>query len=168
VPSDIGRQGVCSPKLTGWQKILSDAAVGNADRMANSRDFFRSDLMKTVMIVDDDSGVLRTVSLVLRTRGYEVVPASSGLQCLELARSGFRGVILMDIIMPGIDGWQTIAQLRDEKLLEGSLICMLTGCEYENHARGVESFVFDYLAKPFSANALLDMVTNAESCLSPG
>jgi len=121
--------------------------------------------MKTVMIVDDDTGILRTVSLVLRARGYEVLTVPSGEECLELARAGFRGVILMDIIMPGLDGWQTIAQLSEENLLEGSLVCMLTGREFENHVRGIESCVFDYLAKPFTGPALLEMVMGAEACL---
>ena len=118
--------------------------------------------MKPVMIVDDDSLILNTVKIVLQRRGYEVVQAPSGMDCLEHLRQGFRGVILMDIMMPGLDGWQTIRALVNEQLQAGNMICMLTAkSSVGAEANGLEEFVFDYLTKPFGERALLDMVENA-------
>ena len=82
--------------------------------------------MKKVMVVDDDEGIRKTVGTVLRKNSYEVVLCPSGEDCLGQLRSGFAGIVLMDIMMPGLTGWQTIRAMMDENLLDGVLICMLT------------------------------------------
>ncbi len=123
--------------------------------------------MMRVMVVDDDESILRTVELVLRTGGFEVVKASSGGECLEQLRRDFCGVILMDIMMPGLDGWSTIRRMVEEGLVGGRLVCMLTARELPGEeANGLQEYVFDYLAKPFDAPSLLAMVRNAATVLA--
>ena len=122
--------------------------------------------MKTVMVVDDDEGVLKAVGLALRRSGCEVVLAPSGEDCLRTLRNGFKGVILMDIMMPGLSGWQTIRAMVTEGLIEGVLICMLTAKSSPgSEGQGMEEFVFDYLAKPFENSALRACVDNAATFL---
>jgi CheY-like chemotaxis protein len=122
--------------------------------------------MKKVMVVDDDTAVLRTVGLVLRHHGCEVTLASSGADCLTGVRAGFKGVILMDIMMPGLTGWETIRALAQENLIDGILICMLTAKAHPgSEGEGLEHLVFDYLPKPFDNAALLRCVDNAASFL---
>ena len=120
-----------------------------------------------LMIVDDDPGVLKTVGLVLASHGHEVMKAANGLACLEQIRQGFRGVILMDIMMPRLSGWDTIRAMRDEGLLRDNLICMLTALpEPGPEGEDLQEVVFDYLPKPFTNRQLLDMVENALACLA--
>lgn len=122
-----------------------------------------------VLIVDDDPGILKTAGYVLSRRGYSVTEAPSGEHCLEALRAGFRGVILMDIMMPGLTGWETIRTALSEQLLgEHHLICMLTARpEPGPESEGLETCIFDYLAKPFDSEQLLGMVANAGDILTP-
>ena len=104
-------------------------------------------MQRNVMIVEDDPDVRRTAALVLAKSGYETVQAPDGEACLAALRGGFHGVILMDAMMPGLTGWQTIRAIVDESLLEGNLICMLTAMhEPGPQGEGLEEWVFDYLS----------------------
>lgn len=58
--------------------------------------------------MDDDDDVRKSVSRLLRRAGCQVALAASGQECLRLLGEGFRGLILMDIMMPGMDGWATM------------------------------------------------------------
>jgi CheY-like chemotaxis protein len=123
--------------------------------------------MTPVLVVDDEAAVRDVVSLALRKRGYPVTTAQDGAECLERARAGFRGVILMDVVMPRLTGWQTISALEQDDLLNGSAVCMLTGLT-EPGEEGAEQagMVFDYLTKPFNDTSLLEMVEKAGEILA--
>jgi DNA-binding response OmpR family regulator len=123
--------------------------------------------MKTVMIVDDEPSLAQVVSQFLRKWNYDVVTASNGVGCLAHMRNGFQGVILMDVAMPELNGWQTIRALKNEDLLGKSLVCMLTGLEPAGDQAGLEDCVFDYLVKPFRFEALDEMVSSAFDLLRP-
>lgn len=115
-----------------------------------------------VMVVDDDPTILETVRMILEPAGYDIHIAQGGDKCLEALREGFRGVILMDIMMPGMDGWGTIAAMVKEGLVEGNVICMLTavhdpGPEMEE----LKECVLDYVRKPFTCDELLSAVADS-------
>lgn len=122
--------------------------------------------MKEVMIVDDDPQILESASIVLKKQGNDVTTVANGLECLNHVRKGYKGVILMDVDMPIMDGWKTVRALGDEGLLPGTLICMLTGQEPGADSSGLEECVFDYLRKPFSTEALLNLVAGAQAYLN--
>jgi len=118
------------------------------------------------MIVDDEPSIIEAVTIYLEYEGYKVIPASSGYACLQQLRGGFRGVILMDIVMPDMDGWSTIEKIVEEKLLDGNAICMLTGTVTpDSRGSELESYVLDYLVKPFDGKKLMMMVNTAASYL---
>ena len=124
--------------------------------------------LQPVLVVDDDADISRTLSLVLRRHGCVVTVARSGHECLRELRAGFRGLILMDVMMPGLNGWATIRAIQEEGLLPGNLICMLTACvEPTADGEGLEAHVFDYLVKPFETEELLHVVKLASSQLAP-
>jgi DNA-binding response OmpR family regulator len=119
-----------------------------------------------VMIVDDDPNIRGMVALVLMHAGYRVTQAADGEACLEHLRAGFQGILLMDVIMPGLDGWETIQRMVDEGLMGSNLICMMTVVrEPGSEADGLEAWVLDYLPKPFDARQLLGLVEGAAQCL---
>lgn len=124
--------------------------------------------MKTqVLVVDDDEVILHTVAVVLSGAGFSILKASNGLECLEHLRLGFRGVILMDVMMPEMDGWTTIRKMVKEGLENGNLICMLTGIdEPGRQAEELQEHVFNYLSKPFEGDVLIAMVQDAIECLN--
>lgn len=121
-------------------------------------------MSRKVLIVDDDPGILFTVDAILGESGFEVLTANSGQECLEVLQSGYRGLILMDVMMPGLDGWDTIQQITDNQLLEGNIICMLTAVAAPGpKMESLKECVLDYVTKPFDAETLLAVV---EECLA--
>ena len=115
---------------------------------------------KRVMIVDDDQSIRETVDLILSDAGYSVTLAASGQESLEKLRAGFEGVVLMDVMMPQMDGWKTIAAIVDEGLLGGNVICTLTAITDPGHEmEGLKDCILDYVRKPFTAKELLDAVS---------
>ena len=121
------------------------------------------------MIVDDDTSIAICVDKVLTAAGYGVVKSVNGAECLKALRAGFRGVLLMDIMMPQMDGWATIRAMVQEGLHEGNLICMLTAIEDPAGAgEGLQEYVHNYLPKPFDSEELLAVVRDACECLETG
>lgn len=116
-----------------------------------------------IMVVDDDPGILFTVEAVLQDAGYDVTCCSSGQHCLDTLQQGFRGLVLMDIMMPEMDGWDTIQQIVERQMLEGNIICMLTAVAAPGpKMEGLQEYVLDYVTKPFNAETLLNAV---EDCM---
>ncbi|MFQ5964697.1 MAG: response regulator [Candidatus Scalinduaceae bacterium] len=114
---------------------------------------------KKVMIVDDDPSIRETVKIVLGAGGYSICAVESGMECLDKLRNGFRGLILMDIMMPEMDGWDTIAAIEDEGLHGGNVICMLTAVNAPGpKMEKLTECVIDYVRKPFTSEELLETV----------
>lgn len=113
-------------------------------------------MSQQIMIVDDDPAVRYTVQEVLRAANLQAITVDSGRACLEELRKGFRGVILLDIMMPDMDGWDTLEAMKREGLTEGNIVCMLTavispGAEMDS----VKDNVMDYVRKPFDPDGLI-------------
>jgi CheY-like chemotaxis protein len=113
-----------------------------------------------VLVVDDEPVVQYSVKRILEEAGYTVSQAGSGQECLDLLRKGYKGLILMDIIMPELDGWDTIRIIIDERLNEGNIICMLTGKEVPDLKMDrLKEYVLDYIRKPFENKKLVSVVS---------
>jgi CheY-like chemotaxis protein len=122
--------------------------------------------LPAILIVDDEPSIIETVSLTLKHAGYHATGVLSGEACLEALQNGFKGVILMDISMPDMDGWTTIDRIVSAGLIQGNIICMLTGITAPDpRADKLESYVMDYLAKPFTPEELFAMVESAAQYL---
>ena len=114
---------------------------------------------KQIMIVDDDPSIRSTVEIILNTKGYSICVIESGKRCLDKLREGFRGLILMDIMMPEMDGWDTISAIEDEGLHGGNVICMLTAVHDPSpKLEKLTEYVMDYVRKPFTSEELLETV----------
>jgi CheY-like chemotaxis protein len=118
-------------------------------------------LMKNgVMIVDDDEGVRSVAEDILTGEGMSVVSVSSGAECIERLVQGFQGVILLDVLMPEMDGWQALREIVDRGLLGGNRICMLTGVPHPRSSDEykLKEYLADYVTKPFTPAVLIDIV----------
>lgn len=110
-----------------------------------------------IMIVDDETMIREAVKILLQSEGLDIIAASGGEECLERLRAGFRGVILMDIMMPVMDGWDTIRRIVEQGLYEGNIIVMLTAMDAPgDKMEGLQEYVTDYVTKPFDTTSLLD------------
>jgi len=111
------------------------------------------------MVVDDELGIRLTVRAVLEPKGFEVMLVENGEKCIEELEKGFAGVILMDVMMPGMDGWETIRQIEKRGLIKGSLISMLTAKQDPDaDLEEVAESVSYYVRKPFEAAELVSVM----------
>jgi len=112
---------------------------------------------KKILVIDDDSAFVRLVEQVLTQRGFEVLSANSGQEGLRLLFSNRPDMVLLDVVMPRMDGWQTCSRIRDVSDIP---IIMLTGHEKaeEDVVRGLDHGADDYLAKPVGNKELVARV----------
>jgi DNA-binding NtrC family response regulator len=113
-----------------------------------------------VLIVDDEVDFVDMLSLRLEEAGEKVVPAYSGRECLEILKKLQIDVVILDIKMPGMDGIQTLREIKKNfPLVE---VIMLTGHgTTETAVEGMKLGAFDYLLKPTEFHELLDKLENA-------
>lgn len=110
-----------------------------------------------IMIVDDEAMIREAVQILFQSEGIGIIAAASGEECLGYLQAGFRGVILMDIMMPVSDGWDTIRQIVANGLYQGNIIVMLTAMDKPgDKMEGLQEYVTDYVTKPFDTHTLLD------------
>ena len=116
-----------------------------------------------VLCVDDDEEILRFMSRCIEGEGFEVVSCGSGEDAVELAESGEFWLALMDIAMPGMDGWETCSRIRHTPGLAGMRLYMVTAKPMEQaRSRLQESGADGYLLKPFRAEELMEIFNGYE------
>ncbi|MCK9298146.1 response regulator [Methanoculleus sp. YWC-01] len=114
---------------------------------------------RRIMVVDDDVFILEVMKELFEPEGIGVVTAESGDACIRELEKGFRGVILMDIMMPQKDGWETIEEMIDRGLMEGNIVAMLTAKDVpDGELDYLKEHVIDYITKPFEANEIIAIV----------
>jgi len=116
--------------------------------------------MKRVMIVDDEPDVLLSLKAVLQKQNFDVTTVSNGAECLEQLEKGFKGVVLMDLMMPIMDGWETINQIVKKGYTKDVAIEIITGKGTKDYQKMsiLGSYIFDYLAKPLNIDQLISSV----------
>jgi DNA-binding response OmpR family regulator len=121
---------------------------------------------KKLMVVDDDPDILITIRNIFEREGYEVYTVDSGMDCIKELEHGFKGVILMDIMMPFMDGWDTIKEIVEKGFAKEVKISIVTAKGTPDHEKmkGLESYVLDYIAKPFNVQELVSNVNGMVAC----
>jgi DNA-binding response OmpR family regulator len=104
---------------------------------------------KKILIVDDDVDTLRLVGLMLQRQGYQIVAANSGSQALVMASSEKPDLILLDVMMPDMDGYQVTKQLREKpETLNIPIVIFTAKSQPEDRITGFEVGADEYLTKP--------------------
>ena len=112
---------------------------------------------KRVLVVDDESNIVDILKFNLEREGYEVICAYDGGEALEKARSEAPDLILLDVMLPVMDGFGVLGEIRKNDKL--TPVIMLTAREEErDKVLGLDSGADDYLAKPFSVRELMARV----------
>ncbi len=115
--------------------------------------------MRTVMVVDDDADIVDMTRLVLEGGGYRVVPVRSGPEALRVLEDAQPDLILLDINMPEMDGWQVLRLLKVDERTSGIPVAMFSiKMEVRDKLHGLQEGAFDYITKPFSCDDLLSRV----------
>ena len=117
-------------------------------------------MTKKILVVDDEPAQLRLAEQVLKSNGYQVLLANSGQESLRMIVDQKPDLVILDVMMPGIDGWQTCSCARE---LTDIPIIMLTGKRTgeDDIVRGLECGADEYLAKPLGNRELLARVRSA-------
>ncbi len=106
-------------------------------------------MAEKILIVDDDMETLRLVGLMLQRQGYQIVAANNGTQALGLARNEKPDLIVLDVMMPDLDGYEVTRQLRQEKETSDTPIILFTAkSQVDDKVTGYEVGADDYLTKP--------------------
>jgi DNA-binding response OmpR family regulator len=113
-------------------------------------------MSKRILIVDDEPRYLRLLEANLRTEGYEVATAQDGVQALDVFSSQPIDLMLLDIMMPRMDGFSVCQRIREYS--DVPIIILTAKGEEQDRVRGLDLGADDYLVKPFSATELLARV----------
>jgi len=114
---------------------------------------------KKILIVDDEPNIIKLVESRLKAHGYDVITASDGQEALDKARKENPDLIILDIMLPKLDGRQVCRMLRAEMQFNPVPIVMLTACGQAADIKdGMEGGADAYIAKPFESNTLMGIV----------
>ena len=112
-----------------------------------------------VLVIDDEAPIRLLCRVNLEAEGMDVLEAADGPSGLEKARSETPDVILLDVMMPGLDGWRVAEELLDDERTERIPIVFLTArAELRDRARGIDLGGVDYVTKPFNPVELAPLV----------
>src|SRR5215210_1211470 len=112
-----------------------------------------------VLVVDDEAPIRLLCRVNLEAEGMEVLEAADGVAGVETAKAERPDVILLDVMMPGMDGWQVAEQLvEDEGTSQIPLVFLTARAELRDRARGLELGGVDYITKPFNPVELASVI----------
>lgn len=114
-----------------------------------------------IMIVDDNLDILLSLRTLFEIEDFEVVIADNGWKCLRELEKGFKGIIILDLMMPIMDGVETIKNMIIEGFIKDNIVIVLTvkkiqGEEFDE----IYPYIYDYITKPFDIDRLLNIVKN--------
>jgi DNA-binding response OmpR family regulator len=116
-------------------------------------------MAKRILVVDDDENILNLEKTILEQRGFDVIGAGGGAQALELLSQRTFDLVLLDVMMPEVDGFTVCRRIKEDPRLKDLPVIFLTAKGGgEALAEGFESGAVMYINKPFTANKLLTIV----------
>lgn len=115
--------------------------------------------MKKVLIIEDEAAFREAVAFALEGEGYKVLQAENGAEGIELARTHIPDLILSDVMMDSVDGYEAVVSLRQNPKTSGIPIILMTGkVDNTGLVRAIELGADDYLSKPFTMSELLEAI----------
>jgi CheY-like chemotaxis protein len=112
---------------------------------------------KTIMVVDDNPDIITIVRTILEGKGFNVLSASSGAECLEVLKSHKPDLIVLDIMMPEMDGLEVLTRLKAMSEFTNVPVVLLTAkVQYEDVLGGYKLGADYYITKPFTSTQLIN------------
>jgi DNA-binding response OmpR family regulator len=112
------------------------------------------DTKKKILIVDDERAILKVLSIKLKISGYDVTTALSGEEALELVNSAKPDIMLLDVIMPGVDGFEVLQKLRPTYQVP----VIVLSVRPENAQKALSLGANDFIAKPLDVDDLVKRI----------
>jgi two-component system alkaline phosphatase synthesis response regulator PhoP len=114
---------------------------------------------ESILIVDDEEHILELIRFNLENNGYKVITGTNGIDALELVRKELPQLLLLDLMLPGMDGYDVCKEIRKDNSISSTPIIMLSAKGEElDKILGLELGADDYITKPFSVRELLARV----------
>lgn len=107
----------------------------------------------TILVVDDEKSIVDFIKMGLEAEGYDVYSAFDGNEAIELAQKINPHIVILDIMLPGIDGYEVCSRIK--KCIKTSIIMLTARDDVDDKVRGLDIGADDYMAKPFSFKELL-------------
>ncbi len=121
--------------------------------------------MGKILVVDDEVYILHILEFSLTAEGFEVITANNGELAIEKAKQEKPDLIVLDIMMPVLDGYETCRRLKRESETKNIPVVLLTAKGRDIDKRlGFEVGAIDYVIKPFSPNRLIDRIQEILGC----
>ena len=115
--------------------------------------------MRKLLIADDETGIRELVRMTLESDAYDIVEAANGEEAVALARQLHPELVLLDVMMPKVDGFEACRRLKEDPATADIVVVMLTARAQESdRERGRTAGADEYFTKPFSPVALLRLV----------
>jgi len=120
-----------------------------------------------ILVVDDEPTLVRLMEFILAKQGHTMLVATNGEDALAKVKSERPDLILLDIMMPRIDGYEVARLIRaDDEIKETPIIMLSAKAQEDDIARGLEIGVNEYITKPFAPDRLVQVVNDYLSTLS--
>ena len=115
--------------------------------------------MKKILIVDDEPNIVMTLEYTFKKSNYEVFIARDGQEALDILKTNFPDVIILDIMMPMVDGFATLEQIRKDANLQHTKVMFLSAKNKESDIeKGLALGADAYMTKPFSIKKVVEQV----------
>ena len=115
--------------------------------------------MKKILIVDDEPNIVMTLEYTFKKSNYEVFIARDGQEALDILKTNFPDVIILDIMMPMVDGFATLEQIRKDENLKHTKVLFLSAKNKESDIeKGMALGADAYMTKPFSIKKVVEKV----------
>ncbi|HIH28526.1 MAG TPA: response regulator [Thermoplasmata archaeon] len=114
---------------------------------------------KNLMIVDDDPDIVLSLQELFEREGFQVITADNGRNCLVELEKGFQGIIILDLMMPVMDGIETIKKMTIDGFTDDNSIIVLTAKRIQGEEfNDIYPYIADFITKPFDISTLLNSV----------
>ena len=121
---------------------------------------------RVVMLVDDNDFLRETVASILKTDGYQIIECQDGRHAVDVLDQRTADIVLLDVDMPRMDGWQTLAAFR-QRGFAGAVLMLTQIADLESRVRGLDAGADDFLAKPFERQELRARIRSLLRRLKP-
>ena len=116
-------------------------------------------MKKKILIVEDEPNISKLVKFIIEKHGFEVLQAFVGIEGIELAKKEKPHLIVLDVMMPNMDGFEVAENLTQMDETKDIPILMLSSAaQYKDKVKGIESGAIDYITKPFDKDELISKI----------
>jgi len=116
-------------------------------------------MRKKILIVDDEPDIVKTISMMLNLEGYEAIFAANGEDAIEKIRIDKPDLVILDVVLPGINGKEIAARLKEDSLYQKIPIILITAQMQKNELEALKKLPVDfYIAKPFDLQLLCSKI----------